>query len=127
MQIAEGKENIACVQLTENGIYRWHTRCCDMPVANTMNSSKYPFVGVSVKFMRFISEQEKAEMLGPVTMKGFGKYSIGDMPKDAHPSFLISFLPKVFFFMLKGMVLGKGNPSPFFDSKEPVVKVTSLS
>ncbi|MFT5422118.1 MAG: hypothetical protein ACI9D5_002885 [Candidatus Endobugula sp.] len=41
-----------------------------------MNSSKIPFVGISVKLMQFFSELEKAEMLGAITMKAFGKDSI---------------------------------------------------
>ena len=89
MEISEGQDKIGCVQLRDKGLYRWHTTCCNMPLANTMNSSKFPFVGVSVKLMKFASEQEKMETLGPVTMKAFGKYSIGEMPKDAHPKFPI--------------------------------------
>ncbi len=127
LEISEGQDNIGCVQLRDKGLYRWHTTCCNMPLANTMNSSKIPFVGVSVKLMKFANEQEKMETLGPITMKAFGKYSIGEIPKDAHPKFPISYMPKILGFMLKGMIRKKNNPSPFFNGKEPVAKVDVLS
>lgn len=127
MEISEGKDKIGCVQLREKGLYRWHTTCCDMPLANTMSSSKVPFVGVSVKLMKFSNEQEKMEMLGPVSMKAFGKYSVGEMPTDAHPGFPISYMPRILGFMLKGIFKKKNNPSPFFNGKEPMVKVNVLS
>ena len=127
MEITEGQDKVCCVQLNQKGLYRWHTTCCNMPLANTMNSSKIPFVGVSVKLMKFANEQEKSEALGPVTMKAFGKYSIGDMPKGAHLRFPISFMPKMLGFMLKGMIGGKNNPSPFFNGKEPAVIADVLS
>lgn len=127
MEITEGQDNIGCMQLGDKGLYRWHTACCHMPLANTMSSSKTPFVGVSVKFMQFINDQEKMKVLGPVTMKAFGKYAIGEMPKDSHPRFPISYMPKILGFMLKGMLGRKNNPSPFFRGGVPVAKVNVLS
>lgn len=84
-------------------------------------------MGVSVKFMQFVNEQEKMETLGPITMKAFGKYSIGEMPKDAHPRFPISYMPKILGFMLKGVLGKKNSPSPFFKGREPVAKANVLS
>lgn len=127
MKITEGKANIGCVQLRNKGLYRFYTTCCDMPLANTMNSSKIPFVGISVKLMKFSSEQEKFNVLGPVTMKAFGKYSLGEIQKGVHSKFPMSYIPKVLIFMLKGLVGKKYNPSPFFNRKEPVVEVNLLS
>jgi hypothetical protein len=126
MEITDGQENIGCVQLREKGLYRWHTKCCNMPLANTMRSSKLPFVGVSVKLMQFNSDQEKMEILGPVSMKAFGKYSIGKMPTDVHPKFPLSYMPKIIGFMLKGMLGKKNSPSPFFKDGAPVTKANVL-
>ena len=127
MNITEGQDHIGAVQLQEKGIYRWHTTCCNMPLANTMRSAKIPFIGVSVKLMKFGSEQEKLEALGPVMIKAFGKHSIGEMPKDAHAKFPISFMPKIISFMLKGMLNKMNRPSPFFNGKETIVSVNVLS
>lgn len=127
MAISEGKDNLACVQLKEKGLLRWHTTCCNMPVANTMTSPKVPFVGVSVKLMQFKSEEEKSEALGPVTLKAFGKYAIGKMPEDAHERFPITFMPKMIVFMLKGFLKKMSSPSPFFTDNKPCKEAVVLS
>jgi len=126
VEITEGRDKIRGVQLERKGIYRWHTACCNMPLANTMTNSNIPFVGLSVKLMKFSNDKEKTEILGPVTMKAFGKYSIGDIPKDAHPRFPISFMPKILGFMLKGLLRGMSRPSPFFNGKEPIASIDYL-
>ncbi len=120
MKITEGQEHIDCVQLHEKGLYRWHTTCCSMPLANTMTSPKIPFVGISAKLMQFESEQEKLKILGPITLKAFGKYAKGEMPKDAHTKFPVSFIPKIIGFMLKGLLGRRQTPSPFFKGEKPV-------
>ncbi len=127
VEITAGLDNIRCVQLKKKGLYRWHTTCCNMPVANTMGSSIIPFVGIFVKFMQFPNEQKKIEVLGPVTLKAFGKYSVGEMPKDAHITFPISYVFQIFSFMLKGMLGKKHKPSPFFNGKMPATKAKVLS
>lgn len=126
MQITKGKDQINCVQLYEKGIFRWHTACCNMPLGNTMKSAKAPFVGVSVKLMQFADQSEKDFSLGPISLKAFGKYSIGEMPKDAHPKFPVSYMPKILFFMIKGFFTKKYTPSSFFEGKAPVSDVNTL-
>jgi len=127
MKITKGQEQISCIQLKDKGIYRWHTGCCNMPLGNTMTSAKAPFVGISVKLMQFEDQQEKDSYLGPITLKAFGKYAIGEMPEDAYPTFPRSFMPKILYFMLKGFIGKKYNPSPFFKANAPVAKVNTLS
>ncbi|BFM12779.1 hypothetical protein R50072_29320 [Simiduia litorea] len=127
MKITEGKDKIGCLQLTPKGLYRWHTTCCNMPIANTMRSPNIPFVGLSVKLMNFSSDQQKLKALGPVTVKAFGKYSRGDMPKDTHARFPISGIPKILAFMLKGMLRKRNRPHPFFNDKKPIAEIDSIS
>ena len=127
MEITEGQDKIRCMQLSSKGLYRWHTACCHMPLANTLHSPRVPFVGISVKLMQFSSEQQKNEALGPISLKVFGKYAIGGKPEDAHPTTPISFLPKILVFMLKGLLGRKYSPSPFFKQGEPVAKAHVIS
>jgi hypothetical protein len=126
MKITQGHDNIQAVQLTPKGIYRWHTRCCQMPLANTVRSAAVPFVGVPVTFMKFASEQDKQAALGPVSLKAFGKYGKGSVSDDVHLRFPLAFMPKILAFMVKGKVTGKSRPSAFFDGKAPVVEVQTL-
>lgn len=127
LTITQGQQFVRAVQLAPKGIYRWYASCCNTPIANTLGKASIPFVGVSVKLMQFASEQEKLEVLGPVTVKAFGKYALGEMPKDAHPRFPLSFLPKVLWFMLKGKLGGKHKPSAFFSGDKPVVDIQRLA
>lgn len=126
VKISKGIEKLKAVQVKENGIYRWYASCCNMPVANIMNSPKIPFAGVSVKFMKFDSDQEKQDALGPVIMKAFGKSARGRMPKDAHIKFPISFIPKIIKFMAIGFIRGLNSPTVFYNGNKPVGEVKVL-
>lgn len=127
LHITKGQEWIRGVQLKKKGLYRWYTGCCHMPIANTMPSSGTPFVGVSVKLMRFASESEKERVIGPVLMKAFARYAKGAKPKDAYDKFPLSFIPKIMAFMVKGKLKAKHKPSPFFKDGQPIVKPISLA
>lgn len=122
MNISEGHEHIRCLQLTPKGLFRWHTACCNTPIANTLSTSNMPFVGILVEFMQFGDEQEKLATLGPIVLKAFGKYAIDGMPADAHPRFPLSFMPKILIFMAKGKLTKKDHPSPFFNNDgQPII------
>lgn len=127
VKITKGIDKLQTVQVKENGIYRWHTSCCKMPIANIMNSHRIPFAGVSVKFMKFDSDQEKLETLGPVIMKAFGKSARGEMPKDAYETFPKSFMFKIMKFMFIGFIKGLSSPSPFYSNKKPIVDAKILN
>ena len=122
VQITAGHSRIACMQLTENSLYRWHTTCCDMPLANTTTSSKMPFVGLFTSFMEFKNDQEKMKMLGPIAIKAYGKYIKGPIPKDVYSKYPVSYLFKMASFMLKGKLNKKHTPSPFFNGTKPIVE-----
>ena len=119
--ITKGIENIACMRLTPNGLLRHHTTCCNTPVGNMMAGPKMPFIGIPTAFMKFASDEDKNEILGPVTMRAFGKYANGEPPYDAYDSFPKSYLPRILYFILKGKFLKRYEPSPFFkDGKHNV-------
>jgi hypothetical protein len=127
LKITQGAEHLACLRLKEDGLMRWHTSCCNMPIANTMASPKVPFIGVSVKLMKFASDQEKQEVLGPVVMKAFGRSARGQKPEDVHDTFPRSFMPKILKFMALGFLGRRNNPSPFFKEGKPTVKPLVLA
>lgn len=114
LTFTKGEEHISCVQLSAKGLLRHYASCCSTPIGNVMNNSKIPFVGIPVSFMKFDSEEQKNTILGPIVLKAFGQYATETKPKDVHQKFPFSFLPKIIFFMLKGMLLRKNIPSPYF-------------
>ena len=42
----KGAENLGVLRLSPKGLMRWHTTCCNTPVANTVQSPKIAFAGV---------------------------------------------------------------------------------
>lgn len=114
VKIDKGEDYIESLQLSSKGLLRHFTSCCKTPIGNMMNNGKMPFIGIPVTFMDFKSSEEKNKVLGPIIMKAFGKYAIGEKPADAHDRFPLTFLPKIIFFTLKGLFKKLYKPSPFF-------------
>ena len=46
IRITKGAEKLACVRLSDDGMRRWFTSCCNTPVANTHPQNFLPFAGV---------------------------------------------------------------------------------
>ena len=44
MSIERGRENLACVHLTEKPTLRWYATCCSTPMFNTYANGKVPYV-----------------------------------------------------------------------------------
>lgn len=42
----QGTEQLACLSLTERGVYRWYAACCRTPIANTIHKPEMPYVGL---------------------------------------------------------------------------------
>lgn len=126
LRFNQGEQYIEAIQFKQKGLYRWHTSCCKSPLANTMASSGVPFVGVVVNCLQFVNEEQKLSILGPVSMKAFGKYAKGEMPSDAHPRFSMSAMPKILWFMLKGLIGKKQKGSPFFANGKPAFTIKKM-
>jgi Family of unknown function (DUF6151) len=42
----QGQEALACMRLTEKGLLRWYTGCCNTPIGNTLPNFRVSFVGL---------------------------------------------------------------------------------
>ncbi len=47
LEIIGGRENIACLRMTEKGALRWYASCCNTPLANTAPSAALPLMGLT--------------------------------------------------------------------------------
>jgi hypothetical protein len=43
---SEGREVLACMRLSRNGLMRWYTTCCNTPIGNTLPNFRFSFVGL---------------------------------------------------------------------------------
>lgn len=46
VQFTHGREHLACMLLTDQGIYRWYAACCRTPLASTMRQPRMSYVGL---------------------------------------------------------------------------------
>ena len=37
----QGKDRLACMSLSDKGMLRWYTTCCNTPIGNTMRNSRF--------------------------------------------------------------------------------------
>jgi hypothetical protein len=107
-----GADKIAAIRLTEKGLVRWYTSCCNTPIGNTMASGGVPFIGV---VRAFIAAPQAA--LGPIRGRGFAKSAKGGrdaVPKDGLPDVVM--LARVFVKLLKWRLRGDHKRSALFDA-----------
>ncbi|MGS2724376.1 DUF6151 family protein [Porticoccus sp. GXU_MW_L64] len=118
--IHQGHDQLRCLKLTPNGPLRWHTACCNSPVANTF-AAGMPLVGMITSF---IATEADRTSLGGVRFYVQGQHAIGTPPHPVvHPKFPGKLIRRIMRQMLWGKLLGRQTPSPFFTEQgKPVCK-----
>ena len=46
VEVASGKDRLACLHLTDKPTLRWYAECCDTPLFNTYGTARIPYVTV---------------------------------------------------------------------------------
>ena len=115
LSFTEGEDRLRCVRLSEAGMVRWYADCCKTPVANTMATSTAPFAGLLVALVDAAEDaRSREEALGPVVARAFARDAVGPVGAGAHQGIPLSFLPRMIGLLARGVLRGKGQPSPFF-------------
>jgi hypothetical protein len=122
LTFTQGQQNIVGLRLSPNGLYRWHTSCCNTPLGN-MVSTTLPFVGIEAHGF----DDADAAFGKPVGAIQ-AQFAIGVPPGAAQrigPALLIRALSKVLGWRLRG----KAWPHPFFarDTGAPIYPLTVMS
>ncbi len=124
MQIIQGKENLKCMCMSDKGLFRFSSSCCDTPIANTRPGN--PWAGVNR--YAFSDLKELDEVLGPVRSSILGKFAKGTPPKGTPQTFDLKGFLTVMPYLFKGKILKKNRPSPFFtEDLKPIVLPHVLS
>lgn len=120
VSFSEGRENLACMRLTENGSLRWYASCCSTPIGNTVPSRGLPVTGL-VRFCLDVDAVALDAALGPVAMQVFTKYALQAPAPKARG--LVPGMARVLRIILRARLKGDHRRSPFFqpDTGEPVV------
>lgn len=121
IHITQGIENLACVRLSDDGMFRWYAGCCKTPIANTPTNPKIAYAGVPSTITDFSN-------MGPIIARNHGKYGHGTLPAGTSAGAPLRFVLRLLPFIFKGITQKLYQPSPFFDANlKPRVAPTVLS
>lgn len=121
-----GLELLACVRLTEKGMYRWYTSCCRSPIGNVQNS-KMPYVGMISTIFAFKNEEERKASLGEVKARVMGKFARKTPPEGTTDSMSVGAMWWVIQFMVPAFLKRQHRPHPFFQGDAPIVPARVLT
>ena len=131
LEFSEGSAHLACVRLTQAGMLRWYAACCNTAIGNTPGTSRVPFVGLIHSCVDHATDgRSRDETLGPIRMRGFGRFAKGDRSKlDAHDGVPLAMGARVTEIVEKALRQGEQNRSAFFNvtSDEPCVSPRILT
>ena len=126
LTFVQGQDKIAALRLSPKGLFRWHARCCNTPVGNTLTPS-VPFVGVVAQAFETDGQNPDA-LFGPPIGTNLGRFAIGGA-QGKTKGVSLSLLLRVLRLVLGWRLTGKTWPHPFFErgSGGPRYPVTVLS
>ena len=85
VKILSGREHLNCTRLSDKGMFRYSTSCCNTPVANTRPNT--PWLG----FLRRVYTVVDADLLdrtfGPVRSSIMGRFAKGTPPAGTPKTF----------------------------------------
>lgn len=121
-----GHERIAGLRLSPKGLYRWHARCCGLPLGNTVGP-QIPFVGIVAQAFEH-GAQRADEVVGKPTGAILGQYAVGSVPQAARGmpfGIVVRAVLKVAGWRLRGQAW----PNPFFErpTRAPIYPVSVLA
>lgn len=116
--IVQGREHLRCNRLRRNGLSRWSTTCCNSPIVNT--KAGFPWAGI-LHSAYTAADADMPRKLGAVRSRIMGRYAKGSPPFRISPRIGIGDMAVVLPFVVKGLILRKHRPSPFYgeDGRTP--------
>jgi hypothetical protein len=127
VEILSGKKLLICTRLSEKGMFRFSTSCCNTPIANTRPHT--PWIGFLNRVYTVRTPDILEQKLGPIRCRVMGRFAKGTPPAGTPKNLNFAAMASVIPFVLKGKLLKKSIPSPFFeqDSSTPISEPHVLS
>lgn len=110
-RITAGSEQLACLSLSPKGLLRWHSACCNTPIANTPRSPKLPYAGVLGSCMAGGPEALDAAF-GPSHIAFNVASAQGEV--KATPVHTGVGLLRIMWGVLRARISGRSRDNPFF-------------
>jgi hypothetical protein len=126
LTFTQGEEALACMRLTEKGLFRWYAGCCNTPIGNTLHTPKLSFIGLVHNCLEN-REQSLDASFGPIRARVNTKGARGE-PKPE----VVGMGPAVWWFIsrvLTARLNGNYKRNPLFqpDTGRPIVVPRVLS
>ncbi|MHA4836315.1 DUF6151 family protein [Sphingopyxis sp. MSC1_008] len=118
MRLDTGREQLACLHLTDAPTLRWYAACCRTPLFNTFKNGKLPFITI---LTAACDPAARERLLGPLRGHLFTQDATGDashLPKMS----MVSLMRRFFTRAINDIVSGERRRSALFDAKtlEPI-------
>ncbi len=112
LEFTQGQDKLACMRLSDKGLLRWYTTCCNTPIGNTPRQYKVSFVGLLHTCLR-TSDKNLDEVFGPVRSYNSANTALGE-PKPKNRG-LLKALGRFVFMLTRARVNGSYRQTPFFN------------
>ena len=116
----QGRETLACMRLTENGLVRWYAKCCNTPIGNTAANYRVSFIGLIHNCLEALPASLD-DSFGPVRMWSFTKNAKTTI--NASPFGMVPGILRILAMVLRARLNGAYKRTPFFftNTGAPVV------
>lgn len=112
VRITSGREHLACLRLTADGLLRWYAACCNTPLGNTPPSYRLSFVGLIHCCLGDPARSLDASF-GPSSMRVHTGSAWGE-PKPRTRGVALA-IARLGGAMLRARLSGAYRDTPFFD------------
>ena len=121
----QGQDALACMRLTEKGMLRWYTTCCNTPVGNTMADFRVSFVGLVHTCLEGGGSLD--DSFGPVRARVNKRGAKGSVPPSS--SALMFVILRLIAMVAGARITGSYKRTPFFsaDTGTPIATAKILS
>jgi hypothetical protein len=114
IHFSQGLEALACMSLSDHGMYRWYASCCNTPIANTPRDFKTSYVGL-IESCLTSGSPSLQESFGPIRMVLNTKYARSQV-KSTPLGNLVAMLG-IMKSVIGARVNGTYKSNPFFDTE----------
>lgn len=126
LTFTQGQQQLACMRLTEKGLVRWYTRCCNTPIGNTSADFRISFIGL---IHNCLDDNDKSldDSFGAVRMWSFTKGA--KKPVKSRTPTMVAGILRLIGMVFRARITGAYKQTPLFspDTGVPVAVPKILS
>ena len=123
LTFTKGKDHLACMRLSDRGLLRWYTDCCNTPIGNTANTAKFSFVGLIHSCIK-LSPDSLNQVFGSSYLNAHTKYAKGGAFPPRSIRTELACIGRILRGLAQNRITGRYKDTPFFDIESDVPVTT---